>query len=547
MRLQLTPQANVLRRNGPAVRIRGMIDVPERQPGDPETSAQGETPGVMRSAAVLALGNITSRVLGLARDSILTSLFGAPLVSAYETAALIPNQLYELIIGGMVNSALVPVFSEYADGDRRQELWEIVSAFLSTAVAVLTLLTLLVVGLARPAAAFAGAQRFTDPVLRETTVALLRLAAPAILTLSVASVLTGVLYARKQFTIPAFLPALFNGAVAAMAWLRPEHISSAVYGLLLGSLLQIVAQLPALRDARLRWQPDWRHPVIRRIVRLYLPIVSGLVLNTLVITFSYNLATSTGDASVTYMRRATTLIQFPVGLVVSALSLAILPTLSRQALREPQAFPGTLAGGVRLALVLICPAAVGLYVLAGPIVDLLFGHGAFTPTDVATTARVLQLYLVGLPFVAVDQMLVFASYARHDTLRPALVGVGSMLVYTAVAVGLLRPFGLLALMLADAVKHMVHTSLMAWLLRRELGGLGGYAVWLTALKAALAAGLMGLGVYAVAQLGVAHLPLPGVVGELALVSLPGLAGVALYLALAYAFRLHELWGWRRPG
>lgn len=534
----------VLRRDRPAVRIRPMMNISERQPGGPETSAQGETSGVMRSAAVLALGNVASRGLGLARDSILTSVFGAPLVSAYETAALIPNQLYELIIGGMVNSALVPVFSEYADSDRRDEMWEIVSAFLSVAVTLLTLLTLLVAWLAGPAAAFAGAQRFSDPNLRQTTTTLLRLASPAILTLSVGSVLTGVLYARKQFAIPAFLPAVFNSAVAAAAWLRPEHISSAVYGLLLGSLLQIVVQLPALRDARLRWRPDWRHPVIRRIVRLYLPIVSGLILNTLVITFSYNLATSTGDASVTYMRRATTLIQFPVGLVVSALSLAILPTLSRQALREPQAFPNTLAGGVRLALALIVPATVGLYILATPIVDLLFGHGAFTPADVTMTARVLQLYLLGLPFVAVDQMLVFASYARHDTLRPALVGVGSMVVYTAVAVGLLRPFGLLALMLADAVKHVVHTALMAWLLRRDLGGLGGYGVWLTALKAALAAGLMGLGV-AAAALGVARLPLTGLGREFALVAAPALVGVALYLGLAYLLRLQEIGGWRR--
>ncbi len=528
-----------------------MIDSAESSalpPPLPESPAEGDR-GFMHSAVILAVGNIASRALGLARDSLLTNLFGAPLVSAYETAALIPNQLHELIVGGMVNSSLVPIFSEYAEPGKKEELWRIVSSFLSVALGVLLVLVLLVEWFAKPVAAFAGARQFDDPALTLVTLQLLRLAMPAVLTLSTASVLTGVLYARKRFTIPAFLPAVFNGAIVAVALLRPQHISSAVYGLLFGSILQIACQWPAVRDARLRWRLDWRNPVIRRIVRLYLPIVGGLVINTVVITFSYNLATSTGDANVTYMRRATTLIQFPVGLVVTALSVAILPTLSRQAMSQIPAFKATLDSGLRLALALILPATAGLLALALPIVDLLFGHGAFTPADTAMTALVLQVYLIGLPFVAVDQMLVFASYARQDTLRPALVGVVSMGVYTLVAVTLRQPLGLLSLMAADAVKHVVHTSLMWVVLQRQVGSLGGRGVWLTALKATLAAGGMGAVVYWLATQVVPRLPITGLGLELARVVLPGAAGILLYLAAATVLRLPEIREMlrRRPG
>lgn len=527
-----------------------MLDSAESPPVSPpasEHAADGDR-GFMRSAVILAVGNIISRVLGLARDSLLTSLFGAPLVSAYETAALIPNQLHELIVGGMVNSSLVPIFSEYADPEQRDELWRIVSAFLSVALTVLLLVVLLVEWWVEPVAAFAGAREFHDPALTQVTLQLLRLATPAVLTLSAGSVLTGVLYARKRFTIPAFLPAVFNGAIVVVALARPQNISSAVYGLLLGSVLQIVCQWPAARDARLRWRWDWRHPVIRRIVRLYLPIVGGLVVNTIVITFSYNLATGVGDASVTYMRRATTLIQFPVGLVVSALSVAILPTLSRQASGPAPIFKATLSNGVRLALALILPATAGLLALALPIVDLLFGHGAFTPADTAMTARVLQVYLVGLPFIAVDQMLVFASYARQDTLRPALVGVLSLGVYTVTALSLRQPLGLLCLMVADAVKHIVHTSLMWASLRRQVGGLGGSGVWLTAAKAGLAAGLMGAVVYWLAMQIVPHWPVSGLMSELLRVVVPGAAGLLTFTAAATLLRVPELralFVWRR--
>lgn len=520
-----------------------MIETPSSEAADQPASPPPQTEesrGIARAAAILAAGNVASRLLGLARETVKANLFGASgLLSAFEVAAYVPISLYDLIVGGMVNSALVPVFSDYAGKERRSELWAVLSTVLSIATVLLVLLIALVELFAPQVAWLVGANEFDDPTLTATAIRLMRLATPAVLFLSIASILTGVLYALKRFTLPAFVGAIFNGTIVVVALLRPDAIDSLVWGLLLGSLLQILLQLPALRDARIRWNLDWRHPAVRRILVLYAPIVAGLVVNQLAIALSYNLATRTGDQSVSYMKFATTLYQFPLGLVVTALSIATLPTLSRQASGALHAFKQTLSEGVRLVIALILPATAGLLALAVPIVALLFEHGEFTATDTQTTALVLRIYLLGLPFAAVDQMLVFASYARKDTWRPALVGVIAILVYSATAVFLLRPLGLLSLMVADAVKHITHTLIMLWILRRQLGGLAGYGVVQTLLKALAASVVTAVAAYFAAQLLV-ELPTSGFTGRLLPVLVGGLAGIAIYLVMVFLLNITEI-------
>ncbi|HSH05561.1 MAG TPA: murein biosynthesis integral membrane protein MurJ [Anaerolineae bacterium] len=493
---------------------------------------------VVRAAAVLALGNVASRILGLVRETVKANLFGASgLLSAFEVAAYVPTSLFELVIGGMVNSALVPVFSEYTTEERRAELWPLLSTFLSVAAAVLLSVVVLVELFAPQVAWLVGARNFDDPSLTATSIRLMRLATPAIFFMGLSSILSGVLYALQRFTLPAFTAAVFNGTMAGVALLWPEKIDSLVWGLLLGSLLQVVIQLPALRDFKWEWR-RW-HPALGRIWQLYVPIVAGLVINQLAIGASINLATRTGDESLTFMRFATTLYQFPLGLVVTALSIATLPMLSQQALGDMGRFKETLAGGIRLVMALILPATVGLFTLALPIVALLFEHGQFTPEDSVMTALVLRVYLFGLPFAAIDQMLVFGSYARQDTWHPALIGVISIVIYLGVAVLLIRPLGLLSLMVADAVKHVVHTGMMLWVLRRDIGSLWGYGVGVGAMKAGGASVVMGglaYGAFVVMGNWVGD----GLWGEVMVVAVPGAVGGVVYAGLVYGLGIEEV-------
>ncbi len=253
---------------------------------------------------------------------------------------------------------------------------------------------------------------------------------------------------------------------------------------------------------------------------------------------SYNLAIRTGDQSLNYMNYATTLYQFPLGLVVTALSIATLPTLSRQAVNDLTQFKQTLGDGLRLVLALILPATTGLFALAPVIIGLLFEHGRFTALDTATTALVLRIYLFGMPFAAADQMLVFASYARKDTWRPALVGFISILIYSLTALLLLQPLGLLSLMVADAVKHVVHTFIMLWILRRQLGKFEGNPVLRSLAKSLAAAILTGLAAFGAAQLA-AGWAAPPAVARLGPVVAGGLAGIATYTICVFALNITE--------
>jgi putative peptidoglycan lipid II flippase len=314
-----------------------------------------------------------------------------------------------------------------------------------------------------------------------------------------------------------------------------------------GAIAQMLLQLPGLRGARLRLQFNWRHPALRSIALLYAPVMFSLMMDTLIIRpFSYNLASQTGEGSIATMNWATTLVQFPQGLVASAISLAILPTLAIQVAvltaAGRQAFRDTLGLGLRLATTLMLPAAVGLFVLAVPIVQLLFEHGAFTPEDTTRTVLALRLYLVGLPFAAIDLLLVYAFYARKDTLTPALIGVVSLAVYMVIALLLIDRFGLFSLMIADTIKHIVHAGLAALLLGPAIGGFGGQKLASTVGKTALAS---------LAMAGVGWLVLPVLAGltgggtllrEAALVLLSGAITGGVFLALAAALRIDEV-GW----
>jgi putative peptidoglycan lipid II flippase len=508
---------------------------------DDTASQQGVE--VAQAAGIIAVGNVVSRVLGLVREIVKADLFGAGgNVSALDTAMALPKMMYALVVGGMINSALIPVLSDYAAPERRTELWHLLSLLLSVGTAAVCgvvllgeLLTPQLIQLS------AGGLPLAD---QQLAVDLLRLMLPGVLFLSLASILSGALYALRRFTLPAFSAAAFNLALVIVAVLLGNRwgVTSMAVGLLVGSILQVVLQLPGLRDAHLRPLLSFRHPALRRIGVLYLPILAGLGVDKLAELFSYRMASHTDPASITWMTYSATIIQFPLGLVGTAVSIAILPTLSRQTNDgQSSQFKATLAQGLRLVLVLTIPATVGLWVLATPVVKLVFEHGDFTSLDTLATVAALRFHLLGLVFAAVDQPLIFSFYARRDTWTPALVGVATVVLYVLLALAptLFAPLTLNGLILANSLKWAVHALLMLILLRRRTGGVRGHGVWSTVFTAALLSAVMGVTVHFV-KLALARIAPPGTLGELALVGGAGLAGLSVYVGLALLVRMDQV-------
>jgi putative peptidoglycan lipid II flippase len=312
----------------------------------------------------------------------------------------------------------------------------------------------------------------------------------------------------------------------------------------------VLLQLPALRDVKLRLTLHLDHPALRQILRLYLPVVLSLGVASVGILIDRNLASRTGELSISWMGFATRLIQFPLGLISMAISTAILPTLARLAAQEgaghslqgqeSRPFLATLASGLRLVLVLVIPAVVGLLVLAHPLVALLFQHGEFGVYDSAQTAMALRLYLIGLLPAAIDQPLIFAFYARKDTWRPAMVGVLGVLFYLLVALPTYRTLGMAGLILANGAQLAGHATVMWLLLHRRVGSLRGFGLGRTVLRTLLAAAIMGGAVYG-ALWGVQRLvPLAGRAQWALCVLAGGGLGLVVYLAICAWLRLSEI-------
>src|SRR5574341_828524 len=357
-----------------------------------DSSTAEATRGIARSASIIALGNIASRVLGLVRDTVIKShLFGATgAVSAYELAVIVPTTLYDLLIGGMVSSALVPVFSDYLARERRDDLWRLVGTLLALLTVIMGLFVI-AIQFAAPAIALFMAPNYS-PQLRDLFTQLLRVLVFSLFFLSFSAVLTGLLYALKRFTLPTFTAALFNLGIILGGYFLHEQldVTSLAIGLLAGAAMQVLVQLPGLRHAGFKFGIDWRHPGLRQIGKLYLPIILGLVISNLAVLISAKLIAATSEQSVAWNDYATSLMQFPLGLVVTAVSVAILPTLSQKAVTSENEFKATLAQGLKLVIALIVPAVFGMILLAAPICMLLYEHGEFTAVDTSVVSLVLQ-------------------------------------------------------------------------------------------------------------------------------------------------------------
>lgn len=509
---------------------------------EPEAGQPAAAPerGLARSAGILGLGNIASRVIGLAREAVISGYFGSSgELSAFNLAARVPTMIYDLLVGGMLSAALVPVFSDYARSDRRDELARVASTVLSLIALAMGVIVLLLEVFAAPLAGVLG--NFADPALQEVLVRSLRVIAPSVLVFGLSGGVTGLLYALKRFNFTAVSGAMFNLGIVLAAPLLAQRIG--VYalplGVVAGSLMQLVVMLPGTRDLGLRFSTAWQHPAVRRILRLYVPIALGLIVTQAQIIMDGRWASATGEQSVSWMRYATTLIQLPLGLVPVAVSLAALPSLARRAADgDWEGFRGIFGRGLRLVLVLLIPAAVGLWALAEPVIRLLFEHRSFQPVDTVMTARALRFYLPGLLFAGVDFLLNYTFYARQNTRTPAIVGVIAVGFYFIAALSLKEPLGFLGLVLADSVKQAGHAVIMTALLFSSVGRLHRERILSTLASAAGASLVMGGAVWLLAHWLEPRLS-AGIAGEVAVVAVAGGAGVALYLGILRLLRVPE--------
>jgi putative peptidoglycan lipid II flippase len=515
-----------------------------------ETAPPSERRHLVKSAGLVAVGNLGSSLLGMVRQIAVTSLMGPTVAGAFSAAIIPVTNFYQLLVNGSTDGALVPVFNDYAAPEKRLEMRRVVFTIVN--------LVLIIGVIASIAYAFfapwflnllVSGYSATDKAL---TVQYSQIIFFSLIVLGPFAVLLAALFAVKEFGWPAFATASYHAGVivgAVVASLLASHtigLLALPLGLLLGAAGQIALLLPGIRNKRLYYMfvLDLKHPAFRRIVRLYWPIAISFVVSMVFVFIDLHLQSLTPNhaATTTAMATATTLIQFPIGLVAQALAVAVLPTLSEHA-REGQddRFKATLLLGIRLGLLLMIPAMTGLLVLRLPIVDLIFAHKNYV-SGANLTALALQNYAYQLPFVALDQLLIAAFYARKNTRTPVIIGIVSNLFYLAVALPFYSNIGLAALAFANTVQNTSHAIILLILLRLAIGSLHIRKTIPAILKICLAAALMGAVAWG-AQLLLGHLAffsLDHLIGQFLTLVIAGGLAVLVYVGAILLFKIEEI-------
>jgi len=430
---------------------------------------------LLRSAATVGLWTLASRVLGFLRDMLTAIFLGAgPVADAFFVAQRLPNLFRTLFAEGAFNAAFVPLFAGTIAAEGRPAA----KRFAEDALAVLLTVLLLFVIAAEvfaPTLVQVIAPGFEDqPEKFALTVALTRITFPYLLYISLASLQGGVLNSVGRFAAYAATPTLLNVfMIGALLFVRPVDGQVLAWAVTAGGFAQFLWLILSCERAGLPlYLPRPRlTPAVRKLLRLMGPGVVGAGVTQLNLAVSTAIASLLPTGAVSYLYYADRLNQLPLGVVGIAVGTAILPTLSGQVRTGDEA--GAIATqnrGLELALLLTLPAAVGLGVLARPILATLFQHGAFGPAETAATGDALTAYALGLPAFVLVKILAPGFFARHDTKTPVMIAVGALAANAALTVilGILLPFAHVGIASATTVAGWINASLLlALLLRRR--------------------------------------------------------------------------------
>lgn len=390
---------------------------------------------LLKSTVTVGGATVLSRILGFVRDVVLAKMFGASgETDAFFLAFRIPNFMRRLFAEGSFSLAFVPVLSEYKAMDDRQALRDLIDHVTGTLAAILLVLVSLGM-LAAPLvlSIFAPGWLADERPQFDLSAGMLRITFPYIMLISLTALAGGILNTFERFLVPALTPVLLNLSMIAAALLLAGRlevpVTALAWGVLVAGFAQLLLQVPALIRLGLMPRPrwGWHHSGVRRIMKLMIPTLFGSSVAQVNLLIDSIIATFLVTGSVSWLYYSDRLLEFPLGVLGIALATVILPNLSQKhALTSTVEFSATLDWALRLAVIVTVPAAVGLVILAGPILITLFQYDAFQPEDVRMSTYSLVAYSAGLPAFIAVKVLAPGYYARQDTKTPVKIAIAAM-------------------------------------------------------------------------------------------------------------------------
>lgn len=558
----------------------------ESETSAPAEGASGERrASVTRSAGIVSVAVMFSRVLGLVRETIFARYFGAGfLYDAFLVGFRIPNLLRDLFAEGALSAAFVKVFTDYQIKNSESEAWRLASLVFNGLAVVLSAVTILGIVFS-PAIVniitynYLGSPDHFYPAEKAAlAVTLMQIMFPFILLVALAALAMGVLNTKGRFGIPASASTAFNIAsiifglgfafwLSGGDWERstdtlvvPSDAAQwAIIGMSIGTLIgggaQFAIQVPSLLKVGFRFSPrlSFRDEGVRRVMRLMAPAIIGTSAVQVKVVVDTIVASGI-DGGVSWLSYSFRLMQFPIGVFGVAIGTAAIPTLSRLVAEEKiSEFRATLSGAIKLVFLLAVPSACGLIVLGGPIISLIYERGEFTVFDTDMTAWALAAYSVGLAGYAAIKVLSPSFYALDDARTPMYVSLGSIFIHVPLSFGLMTLFsgfgvttervsgyGHVGVALATSIVSLFSFLALSLLMRRKIKRFDGRDILLTFLKIAAASAIMSLAAYGSYHLLAGQFAVGGFFAKAIGVLAPIFIGGIVFLAAAKLLRIDEL-------
>jgi len=455
---------------------------------------------LVKAAGFLMAAQLASRILGFFRETLIAGFYGqSSTTDAYNTAFILPDLLYWLLVGGVLSAAFIPVLSEYIATEREEEGWRVVSSVVN--LIFLTLGVFICIGLIfTPQFLHLIVPGFEKTGNIGLAINLTRILLIQPLFMALSGLTMGVLNSYKIFWPSALGTVLYNACVIFFGTIlanpaKPDSISGFAFGVVVGACVSFAVQIPALRKIGVRYYPviDWHHPGVRRIGALAIPIIISYSLNSIQVTFNNNFGSTLFPGSITAVWYSYRLFQLPVGIFALAIAVATFPTMTEQAaLKQWDKLRQTVSQGIRMVVFITLPISVGMIILRYPLIRLLFQHGHFTAQDTLTMAIPLFYYAIGISAQSVIQILPRAFYALQDTWTPVILGVISIVINIIAMYLLIHPLGIGGLAFATTIAAVVNMVLLLYVLRRRLGQIDGWNMFWTGLKSLIASLIMAL-------------------------------------------------------
>lgn len=436
---------------------------------------------LFRSTMVVSAMTMLSRVLGLVRDMVLMSVFGAGgLMDAFVVAFKIPNFLRRLFAEGAFSQAFVPVLSSYKEKYSITEVQLLISRVSGALILILSMLSVVVV-LASPAVIHLFAPGFADEPDKFAIAAnLLQLTFPYLFFISLTAFAGSILQSYGRFAAPAFAPVLLNLCMITGALLVAPTLDTPImalgYAVALSGFLQLLIQLPQLWQQKLLVAPkiDFKHEGVRQILKLMLPAIFGVSVTQINLLLNTILASMLIDGSVSWMYSADRMSELPLGLIGVAIGTVILPSLSAsEAKQDAATFKKTLDWAARLIVLIGLPASFALFVLSDAFMQALFMRGEFTLHDATMSGYALRSLAGGVLGFMLIKIFAPAFFARQDTKTPVKIGIVAVIanmVFSVIFLLLFKSLNLpqhAGLSLATTCASFVNAGLLYVLLHKR--------------------------------------------------------------------------------